>query len=101
VSNDNFLNTNRFASEAPLFTQKNCCGYKYCGNLVDDRWNSVNYFPFVNTHEPCFHISLLCEQSFVIDPGYVKQKAYSPQRGMESLVVVPISKVAAQQRAGR
>lgn len=38
---------------------------------------------------------------FVIDPGYVKQKTYDPARRMESLVVVPISQVAAQQRAGR
>ncbi|CAM9943781.1 unnamed protein product, partial [Hapterophycus canaliculatus] len=38
---------------------------------------------------------------FVIDPGYVKQKTYDPTRRMESLVVVPISQVAAQQRAGR
>jgi ATP-dependent RNA helicase DHX8/PRP22 len=30
---------------------------------------------------------------FVIDAGYVKQKAYDPSRGMESLVVVPSSKV--------
>ncbi|CAN0388716.1 unnamed protein product, partial [Discosporangium mesarthrocarpum] len=38
---------------------------------------------------------------FVVDPGYVKQKAYDPARRMESLVVVPVSKVSAQQRAGR
>lgn len=38
---------------------------------------------------------------FVIDPGYVKQKTYDPSRRMESLVVVPISQVASQQRAGR
>lgn len=38
---------------------------------------------------------------FVIDPGYVKQKTYDPARRMESLVVVPISQVASQQRAGR
>lgn len=38
---------------------------------------------------------------FVIDPGYVKQKTYDPARRMESLIVVPISQVAAQQRAGR
>jgi len=38
---------------------------------------------------------------YVIDPGFVKQTAYDPSRGMESLVVVPISQVAAQQRAGR
>jgi ATP-dependent RNA helicase DHX8/PRP22 len=30
---------------------------------------------------------------FVVDAGYVKQKAYDPSRGMESLVVVPSSKV--------
>lgn len=30
---------------------------------------------------------------FVIDAGYVKQKVYDPSRGMESLVVVPVSKV--------
>jgi len=38
---------------------------------------------------------------YVIDPGFVKQTAYDPSRGMESLVIVPISQVAAQQRAGR
>ena len=38
---------------------------------------------------------------FVIDTGYVKQKAYDPTRRMEALVTVPISQVAAQQRAGR
>jgi ATP-dependent RNA helicase DHX8/PRP22 len=30
---------------------------------------------------------------FVVDAGYVKQKAYDPQQGMESLIVVPSSKV--------
>lgn len=38
---------------------------------------------------------------FVIDCGYVKQKAYDPTRHMESLIVVPISQVSSQQRAGR
>lgn len=38
---------------------------------------------------------------FVIDPGFVKQKTYNPEKRMESLVVVPISQVAAEQRAGR
>eukprot|EP00624_Nannochloropsis_granulata_P002857 evm.model.NODE_24622_length_62854_cov_30.334282.12 len=38
---------------------------------------------------------------FVIDPGFVKQKTYNPVKRMESLVVVPISQVAAEQRAGR
>lgn len=38
---------------------------------------------------------------FVVDAGFVKQKVYDPIRSIESLVVVPISKVSAQQRAGR
>lgn len=28
---------------------------------------------------------------FVIDPGFVKQKAYNPRTGMSSLTVVPVS----------
>eukprot|EP00644_Phytophthora_capsici_P007788 jgi/Phyca11/554408/estExt2_Genewise1Plus.C_PHYCAscaffold_610155 len=38
---------------------------------------------------------------YVVDCGFTKQKVYNPVRHMESLVVVPISKVSAQQRAGR
>jgi len=38
---------------------------------------------------------------FVIDSGYVKQKQYNPKTGMDSLVIVPISKVQAIQRTGR
>ncbi|EIE19374.1 P-loop containing nucleoside triphosphate hydrolase protein [Coccomyxa subellipsoidea C-169] len=38
---------------------------------------------------------------YVIDPGFCKQNAYSPKTGMESLVVTPVSKASAQQRAGR
>lgn len=38
---------------------------------------------------------------FVIDSGHVKQKQYNPKTGMDRLVVVPISKVQAIQRAGR
>eukprot|EP01041_Mallomonas_annulata_P006647 gene6647-13457_t len=38
---------------------------------------------------------------YVVDAGYVKQKVYDPSRHMESLVVVPISQVSAEQRAGR
>jgi HrpA-like RNA helicase len=37
---------------------------------------------------------------YVIDPGFVKQKTYNPERRMESLVVVPVSQTAAEQRAG-
>ena len=37
----------------------------------------------------------------VIDTGFAKQNAYNPKTGMESLVVVPSSKAASDQRAGR
>jgi len=38
---------------------------------------------------------------YVIDTGFCKQKSYNPRTGMESLIVTPISKASAQQRAGR
>ncbi|GMK58825.1 hypothetical protein CspeluHIS016_0602670 [Cutaneotrichosporon spelunceum] len=38
---------------------------------------------------------------YVIDPGFVKQNNFNPKTGMSSLVVEPISRASAQQRAGR
>jgi ATP-dependent RNA helicase DHX8/PRP22 len=38
---------------------------------------------------------------YVVDPGFVKQKVYTPKTGMDSLVVTPISQAQAKQRAGR
>ncbi len=38
---------------------------------------------------------------FVIDPDFSKQKVYNPRIRVESLLVTPISKASAQQRAGR
>jgi len=38
---------------------------------------------------------------YVIDPGYCKQSSYNARTGMESLVITPISKASANQRAGR
>ncbi|KII65040.1 putative pre-mRNA-splicing factor ATP-dependent RNA helicase DHX16 [Thelohanellus kitauei] len=38
---------------------------------------------------------------YVIDPGFCKHKSYNPKSGIESLIVTPISKASAQQRAGR
>ncbi|XP_023734331.1 pre-mRNA-splicing factor ATP-dependent RNA helicase DEAH1 isoform X2 [Lactuca sativa] len=38
---------------------------------------------------------------YVIDPGFVKMKSYNPRTGMESLLITPISKASANQRAGR
>jgi ATP-dependent RNA helicase DHX8/PRP22 len=38
---------------------------------------------------------------YVVDPGFVKQKAYNPKLGMDSLIVTPISQAQARQRSGR
>ncbi|XP_037958646.1 probable pre-mRNA-splicing factor ATP-dependent RNA helicase mog-4 [Teleopsis dalmanni] len=38
---------------------------------------------------------------YVIDPGFAKQNNFNSRTGMESLMVVPISKASASQRAGR
>ncbi|KAM3183001.1 putative pre-mRNA-splicing factor ATP-dependent RNA helicase mog-4 [Hymenolepis weldensis] len=38
---------------------------------------------------------------YVIDTGFCKQNFYSARSGIESLLVVPISRAAADQRAGR
>jgi pre-mRNA-splicing factor ATP-dependent RNA helicase DHX16 len=39
--------------------------------------------------------------AFVIDTGFVKENHFNPRTGIESLLVSPISKASAQQRAGR
>ncbi|KUI58737.1 putative ATP-dependent RNA helicase DHX35 [Cytospora mali] len=38
---------------------------------------------------------------YVVDSGYVKQRAYNPKSGIETLTATPVSKAAAAQRAGR
>ena len=38
---------------------------------------------------------------YVIDPGFSKQKVFNPRIRVESLLVSPISRASAQQRAGR
>ncbi|KAF3605874.1 hypothetical protein DY000_02048879 [Brassica cretica] len=38
---------------------------------------------------------------YVVDPGFSKMKSYNPRTGMESLLITPISKASATQRAGR
>ena len=38
---------------------------------------------------------------YVVDPGLSKQKVYNPRLKIESLLVSPISKASAKQRAGR
>ncbi|OSX62873.1 hypothetical protein POSPLADRAFT_1180963 [Postia placenta MAD-698-R-SB12] len=38
---------------------------------------------------------------YVVDPGFSKQNVYNPRIRVESLLVSPISKASAQQRAGR
>lgn len=39
--------------------------------------------------------------TYVVDSGFVKERAYNPISGIETLTAVPISKAAASQRAGR
>ncbi|MCL7039666.1 hypothetical protein MKW94_021830 [Papaver nudicaule] len=38
---------------------------------------------------------------YVIDSGYSKMKVYNPRMGMDALQVFPVSRAAAEQRAGR
>ena len=38
---------------------------------------------------------------YVVDPGFSKQSVYNPRIRVESLLVLPISRASAQQRAGR
>eukprot|EP01025_Chloroclados_australasicus_P055757 TRINITY_DN6830_c0_g1_i3.p1 TRINITY_DN6830_c0_g1~~TRINITY_DN6830_c0_g1_i3.p1 ORF type:complete len:736 (+),score=89.37 TRINITY_DN6830_c0_g1_i3:2-2209(+) len=38
---------------------------------------------------------------YVIDPGFAKQKVYNPRVRVESLLISPISRASANQRAGR
>lgn len=38
---------------------------------------------------------------YVVDCGYVKQRAYNPKTGIETLTATPVSKASASQRAGR
>ncbi|KAK9767329.1 hypothetical protein K7432_002950 [Basidiobolus ranarum] len=38
---------------------------------------------------------------YVVDPGFVKLRAFNPKTGMSGLTIVPISKASAKQRAGR
>ncbi|KAI9892358.1 MAG: DEAH-box ATP-dependent RNA helicase prp22 [Vezdaea aestivalis] len=46
--------------------------------------------------------SITIDQIFyVVDPGFVKQNAFDPKLGMDSLVITPISQAQANQRAGR
>ncbi|KAK9108437.1 hypothetical protein Syun_024448 [Stephania yunnanensis] len=49
----------------------------------------------------CMDAIVLPLHGYVIDSGYVKQRQYNPSTGMYSLDVVRISRVQADQRAGR
>jgi pre-mRNA-splicing factor ATP-dependent RNA helicase DHX16 len=51
-----------------------------------------------NIAETSLTIDGIC---YVVDTGFCKQKTYNPRTGMESLIVTPVSKAAANQRAGR
>lgn len=51
-----------------------------------------------NIAETSLTIDGIC---YVIDTGFCKQKSFNARTGMESLIVTPISKAAANQRSGR
>ena len=51
-----------------------------------------------NIAETSLTIDGIC---YVVDIGFCKQKSYNPRTGMESLIVTPISKAAANQRYKR
>jgi pre-mRNA-splicing factor ATP-dependent RNA helicase DHX15/PRP43 len=53
----------------------------------------------IHTHLP--HYYLVHGRRYVIDPGFSKQKVYNPRIRVESLLVSPISRASAHQRAGR
>ena len=38
---------------------------------------------------------------YVVDPGLIKARAFNARTGVDSLVVTPVSKASARQRAGR
>ena len=53
-------------------------------------------------HVSCLHVASRAHACrYVVDPGFAKQKVYNPRIRVESLLVSPISKAAAHQRAGR
>jgi len=51
-----------------------------------------------NIAETSLTIDGIC---YVVDTGFCKQKSYNPRSGMESLIVTPVSRAAAEQRKGR
>ena len=51
-----------------------------------------------NIAETSLTIDGIC---FIVDAGFCKQNNYNARTNMESLVVVPVSKASADQRAGR
>lgn len=55
----------------------------------------------INVLKTCILMLQIDNIIYVIDPGFCRQNSYSARTGMESLVVVRVSKVSANQRAGR
>ena len=83
------------------------CRLKYLSqhHLARERWSVFLFVLLLIIYLIVFQVVLatnIAETSltidgiiYVIDPGFCKQKSYNPRTGMESLVVVPCSKVSA------
>ena len=68
--------------QSKVFEEYNCRKLIFCTNIAETSLtvNGIGY---------------------VIDCGYVKQKMYNSKTSMDSLILVPISRVQAKQRSGR
>lgn len=99
----------RIRSESEKYEQK-------CGKLVvyplysslPPKQQRIIFDPAPDGGRKCVVATNIAETSitidgvvYVIDPGFSKQKVYNPRIRVESLLVSPISKASAQQRAGR
>ena len=78
----------------------------YAGLSVSQQLKAFDKADF--GHRKCIVSTNIAETSvtidgivYVIDSGFVKTRSYNPSSGLESLVVAPISRASADQRAGR
>lgn len=95
-----------------LNLNKACVVIWLYGLRINVIYNTFMCKPYLPVSFPCLHqvvvATNIAETSitingivFVIDCAFVKLRAYNPHNAIESLVVTPISKASASQRAGR